>query len=127
MSPYICSLTLYWAVLLYFLEGSPTEKEEYLHTADNLVYAGIAFLSIGMLLGSLWAKEAWGNYWSWDPKEVWALITLLLYMLPVHTGWLPAFSRDKVLHLYLLGAFFTVLMTYFGVNYFLGGMHSYAG
>lgn len=60
-------------------------------------------------------------------KEVWALITLLAYMLLVYTGWLPAFGRDKVLHLYLLGAFFAVLMTYFGVNYFLGGMHSYAG
>lgn len=92
-----------------------------------LLYPALCLLSLGIFIGAVWANVSWGAYWSWDPKEVWALITLLLYMLPVHTGWLPAFSRDKVLHLYLLGAFFTVLMTYFGVNYFLGGMHSYAG
>ena len=92
-----------------------------------LLYPALCLLSLGIFIGAVWANVSWGAYWSWDPKEVWALITLLVYMLPVHTGWLPAFGRDKVLHLYLLGAFFTVLMTYFGVNYFLGGMHSYAG
>ena len=66
------------------LTGLFRHKEEYLHTADNLVYAGVAFLSIGMLLGSLWAKEAWGNYWSWDPKETWAAITWMGYLLYIH-------------------------------------------
>ena len=63
------------------VSGLFRHKEEYLQTADNLVYAGVAFLSIGMLLGSLWAKEAWGNYWSWDPKETWAVITWMGYLM----------------------------------------------
>ena len=73
---YMFSYSVLGCAFIIALTGLFRHKEEYLHTADNLVYAGVAFLSIGMLLGSLWAKEAWGNYWSWDPKETWAAITL---------------------------------------------------
>ena len=67
---YMFSYSVLGCAFIIALTGLFRHKEEYLHTADNLVYAGIAFLSIGMLLGSLWAKEAWGNYWSWDPKDL---------------------------------------------------------
>ena len=74
----------------------------------------------------MWANVSWGSYWSWDPKEVWALITLLVYAVPLHRSTFVGRWTDRTLHLYLIGAFLAVLMTYFGVNYFLGGMHSYA-
>ena len=67
---YMFSYSVLGCAFIIALTGLFRHKEEYLHTADNLVYAGVAFLSIGMLLGSLWAKEAWGNYWSWDLKKL---------------------------------------------------------
>ena len=91
-------------------------KEEYLPTADNLVYAGIAFLSIGMLLGSLWAKEAWGNYWSWDPKETWAVITWAGYLLYVHLRLFRKTGR-KTLYVLLIMSFLALQMCWYGVNY----------
>ena len=98
------------------LTGLFRHKEEYLHTADNLVYAGIAFLSIGMLLGSLWAKEAWGNYWSWDPKETWAVITWAGYLLYVHLRLFRKTGR-KTLYVLLIMSFLTLQMCWYGVNY----------
>jgi ABC-type transport system involved in cytochrome c biogenesis permease subunit len=91
-----------------------------------MLYPAVFMLSAGIFLGAIWANVSWGKYWSWDPKEVWALITLLIYAVPLHTNSIPVFRRPKVLHAYLIAAFLTVLMTYFGVNYLLGGMHSYA-
>lgn len=91
-----------------------------------LLYPAVFFLAAGIFLGAVWANVSWGRYWSWDPKEVWALITLMVYAVPLHRQSLPAFGRPMVLHAYLAAAFLAVLMTYFGVNYFLGGMHSYA-
>ncbi len=85
-----------------------------------LLDCGVWFLVAGIVTGSIWAKDAWGAYWSWDPKETWALITLIAYSLP-----LVGRLRGRWLYVYLSLAFFTVLMTYFGVNYFLGGKHSY--
>lgn len=84
-------------------------------------------LGIGIILGSVWAKTAWGTYWSWDPKETWALISFLIYMYPLHPRILPWFQHEKHLRLYLRLAFLTILMTYFGCNYLLSGLHSYAG
>jgi ABC-type transport system involved in cytochrome c biogenesis permease subunit len=92
-----------------------------------LLFPAVALLTAGIFVGAVWANVSWGRYWGWDPKEVWALITLMIYAVPMHTGVLPAFRRDRVLHIYLTGAFLTVLATYFGVNLLLGGMHSYAG
>ena len=86
------------------------------HPAYNLVYAGVAFLSIGMLLGSLWAKEAWGNYWSWDPKETWAVITWMGYLIYIH---LRLFGRvgSKSLYVLLIFSFLALQMCWYGVNY----------
>ena len=92
-----------------------------------MLYPAVTFLTLGIFVGAVWANVSWGTYWSWDPKETWALITLLIYAVPLHkTVKSTNHQIDKWYHLYVLGAFLTVLMTYFGVNYFLSGMHSYA-
>ena len=90
-----------------------------------LIWAEL-LLATGIVLGSIWAKAAWGTYWNWDPKETWALISLIVYMYPLHPQELPWFRNERHLRLYLRLAFLTILMTYFGCNYLLTGMHSYA-
>lgn len=90
-----------------------------------LIWAEV-LLATGIALGSIWAKTAWGTYWSWDPKETWALISLIVYMYPLHPEVLPWFRSESHQRLYLRLAFLTILMTYFGCNYLLTGMHSYA-
>lgn len=91
-----------------------------------ILYPAEMCLAVGIFLGAIWANQSWGTYWSWDPKEVWALISMLVYCIPLHTDSLPVMRRPKVLSVYLIFAFLSILMTYFGVNYLLGGMHSYA-
>ena len=91
-----------------------------------MLYPAVFMLAGGIFLGAVWANISWGNYWSWDPKEVWALITLLVYSLPLHNRSLSSMCKPFRYHLYMVLAFFTVLMTFFGVNFLLGGMHSYA-
>ncbi|GHT72427.1 cytochrome c biogenesis protein [Bacteroidia bacterium] len=91
------------------------------------LYPALLFLGAGIFLGAVWANISWGRYWGWDPKEVWALITFLLYSLPIHQRHLSLFAKPLYFHCYCIVAFLSVLITYFGVNYFLGGMHSYAG
>ena len=91
-----------------------------------LLYPAIFFLGAGIFLGAVWANVSWGRYWAWDPKEVWALITFLVYGAAFHTQSLQIFRKPLFFHIYMIAAFLTVLMTYFGVNYVLGGMHSYA-
>ena len=90
------------------------------------LYPAMTFLGIGIFVGAIWANVSWGTYWGWDPKEVWALITFMVYAAVLHQNSLPLFKNPLWYHLYIAIAFFTVIMTYFGVNYFLGGMHSYA-
>ena len=90
------------------------------------LYPALTTLAIGVFVGAIWANVSWGRYWSWDPKETWALITLLIYAVPVHTASLPALSRSRTYHAFMVVAFLAVLMTYFGVNYILGGLHAYA-
>jgi cytochrome c-type biogenesis protein CcsB len=90
------------------------------------LYPALLFLGAGIFIGAVWANVSWGRYWGWDPKEVWALISLLVYSLPVHQGRLSLFTRPVFFHVFTVLSFLTILMTYFGVNYFLGGMHSYS-
>jgi hypothetical protein len=96
------------------------------HANRTMLFPAIALLTAGIFIGAVWANVSWGRYWGWDPKEVWALITLMIYAIPLHSRSLPSFRRPEVLHRYLAIAFLTVLATYFGVNLLLGGMHSYA-
>lgn len=91
-----------------------------------LLYPAIGCLATGIFIGAIWANVSWGRYWGWDPKEVWALITLLIYALPLHTDTLPQFRQSFFFHLFCVVAFLSVLITYFGVNFLLGGMHGYA-
>lgn len=102
------------------------EKEQQLAALSQfLLYPAVALIAIGIFIGAIWANVSWGHYWSWDSKETWALITMLIYSAPLHADikWL---RKAQHMHIYMLLAFLSVLMTYFGVNYFLSGMHSYA-
>ena len=91
-----------------------------------MLYPAVFLLAVGIFLGAVWANVSWGKYWGWDPKEVWALITLMVYAVPLHRSVFLGAMKTRAYHLYMVLAFLSVLMTYFGVNYFLGGMHSYA-
>lgn len=92
-----------------------------------LLYPAVFLLTAGIFIGAIWANISWGRYWGWDPKEVWALITMLIYSMPIHAGSLPAFRKPVFFHVFCILAFLSVLITYFGVNFILGGLHSYAG
>jgi cytochrome c-type biogenesis protein CcsB len=87
---------------------------------------GLYFLTIGTFLGAVWANESWGRYWGWDPKETWSLITIIIYSIVIHSRRIPGMKDIFTFNLISLFAFSSVLMTYFGVNYYLSGMHSYA-
>lgn len=91
-----------------------------------MLYPAIMCLGMGIFIGAIWANVSWGTYWSWDPKETWALITFMLYAIPLHRIALPQFGNHRTYHIYMMCAFVSVMVTYFGVNYFLGGIHSYA-
>lgn len=88
---------------------------------------GLYFLTIGTFLGAVWANESWGRYWGWDPKETWSLITVIIYSIVIHARLIPGMKDIFTFNLLSLFAFSSVLMTYFGVNYYLSGLHSYAG
>lgn len=94
----------------------------------NLVvlYPAIFLLVCGTFLGAVWANISWGNYWSWDPKETWALVTFLTYSLALHGTLLKPFRNPRLFHGFCVLAFLCVLVTYFGVNLLLGGLHAYA-
>ncbi|MCX6333331.1 MAG: c-type cytochrome biogenesis protein CcsB [Bacteroidia bacterium] len=108
-------------------------RERISKTIDELVVInfktltlGLYFLTIGTFLGAVWANEAWGRYWGWDPKETWSLITIIAYTLVIHSRMIPGMKSIYTFNLLSLFAFSSVLMTYFGVNYYLSGLHSYA-
>ena len=90
-----------------------------------MLYPAVALLAFGIFIGAVWANVSWGNYWSWDPKEVWALITLLIYAAPLHDKLWKSFQKPMFFHIYGILAFLSVLITYFGVNLLLGGVHAY--
>ena len=92
----------------------------------SILYPAVFLITFGTVVGAVWANISWGSYWSWDPKETWALITLLVYAVPLHGSVLKVFKRPLVFHIYVIIAFLSVLITYFGVNLVLGGMHSYS-
>ena len=102
------------------------ELERITALSQLLLYPAVFLLAIGIFLGAVWANVSWGNYWSWDPKESWALITLMVYAAPFHKTSCAFFRKPLCYHGYMVCAFITVVITYFGVNYLLGGMHGYA-
>ena len=115
------------AVIVRMTQPSNTQYLERLRDISMIMlYPAVALLAAGIFIGAVWANISWGNYWSWDPKEVWALITLLVYAAPLHSSLWKSFRKPMFFHLYGILAFLSVLITYFGVNLILGGMHSYA-
>ena len=113
--------------LLIGLSNKSIEKTVFLQNISHLMlYPAVFLLVIGIFIGAVWANVSWGRYWGWDPKEVWALITFLIYALPLHSISFSLFRKPLFFHSYMVFAFLSVVITYFGVNFFLGGMHSYA-
>ena len=106
-------------------QGDSRQTAQLAALSQLLLYPAVALIAIGIFIGAVWANVSWGRYWSWDAKETWALITMLIYSAPLHSD-LKWIGKPLHLHIYMLLAFLSVLMTYFGVNYFLSGMHSYA-
>ena len=135
LSLHVVVIMLSYALLAFIMLNSlvaliryrDAEQCEY-HTVISriMLYPAIFLLIIGIFIGAVWANISWGRYWGWDPKEVWALITMLVYALPLHSRSLSLFRRPLIFNIYMVVAFLSVLITYFGVNLFLGGMHSYA-
>ena len=113
---YMFSYSFLGAAFLVSIAGLWGSKSNVLQVADTLVYIGTAFLTFGMLSGSLWAKEAWGQFWSWDPKETWALVTWLCYMAYIHLRLIGRTSR-RALCLLLILSFCCLQMCWWGVNY----------
>jgi cytochrome c-type biogenesis protein CcsB len=87
---------------------------------------GIFLLTVGTFLGGIWANESWGRYWSWDPKETWAFISIIVYAFVLHVRLIPGLRGKYLFNLLSLLSFSVIIMTYFGVNYYLSGLHSYA-
>ena len=90
------------------------------------ITVGLIMLTIGNFLGGMWANESWGRYWGWDPKETWALISIMIYAFVIHMRLIPGLRGPWIFNLMSIVAFASILMTYFGVNFYLVGLHSYA-
>jgi cytochrome c-type biogenesis protein CcsB len=123
--------------LMYLLKQSAENKKNSssltgslpaLKVIDDLTHKTIVFgflwLSAGIITGAIWAAEAWGTYWSWDPKETWSIITWFLYASALHARFTRGWRGRRIAWMAIFG-FFAVLFTYFGVNFFLSGLHSY--
>lgn len=107
-------------------EGAELKALRLMRSSQLMLLPALFLLIAGIFIGAVWANVSWGRYWGWDSKEVWALITMMFYSLPLHQQSLPWFTKPRHFHGYCAFAFLIVLMTYFGVNYFLSGLHSYA-
>ena len=118
-------------LLIFFTTKSTKEKME-LHIKEITIICemaltvGLVMLSIGNFLGGQWANESWGRYWGWDPKETWALISIMVYAFVIHARFVPALRNKWLFNLMAMYAFISILFTYYGVNFHLVGLHSYA-
>jgi len=116
--------------LILFALRNKKDLDNQIKQLNNIIYIslyiGLAMLSIGTFLGGVWANESWGRYWSWDPKETWSLITMIVYAIVIHTKMIPKMKGEFIFSLLSFLSFFYVLMTYFGVNFYIAqGLHSY--
>lgn len=135
-SPLLClhvavimmSYALFFFLMMIGVAGLISSKfqDSGFKLGKTLLYPAVFLLALGIIIGALWANISWGNYWTWDPKEVWALITLIVYAFPLHPS-LKISRNPKHLFLYCTFSFLSVIITYFGVNFLLGGMHAYGG
>jgi cytochrome c-type biogenesis protein CcsB len=119
-------------LLLFIVKTEKNEKRialsirELNAVSEMALMIGLTMISVGNFLGGVWANESWGRYWGWDPKETWALVTILVYAVVIHLRFIKSIYNQFNYSVISLLAFTSVLMTYFGVNYYLAGMHSYA-
>lgn len=100
--------------------------KEITYINEMAITVGLVMLTIGNFMGGQWANESWGRYWGWDPKETWALISIMVYAFVIHMRFVPALRGLWIYNLMSILAFYSIMMTYFGVNFYLSGLHSYA-
>ncbi|NAW50761.1 c-type cytochrome biogenesis protein CcsB [Elizabethkingia argentiflava] len=129
LSAIIAIITLFFYALankeLYKRHNDKTIKELSIVSEMSLTI-GLFALTVGNFLGGIWANESWGRYWSWDPKETWAFISIIVYAFVLHMRLVPGLRGRYTYHVVSMFAFCSMIMTYFGVNYYLSGLHSYA-
>ena len=120
------------SLILIIITNKRTAKKMKLHISELAIVnelsltIGLIMLTIGNFLGGQWANESWGRYWGWDPKETWALISILVYAFVLHMRFVPGLRSKWIFNLASIIAFGSIMMTYFGVNFYLTGLHSYA-
>ncbi len=119
-------------LILYIMRGKNGNAnidrsiKELSNLSEMGLIIGLMLMTVGNFLGGVWANESWGRYWGWDPKETWAAVTILIYATVLHLRFIPALKSNFIYNVAAAWAYSTVLMTYFGVNYYLSGLHSYA-
>ena len=114
---YMLSYAFFGCSFVIALAGLYKQNPLYTASCDRLVNTGISLFTLGMLLGAIWAKEAWGHYWTWDPKEIWAAVTWMLYLLYLHIR-IYKQKKYKLSYLILIIAFFALQMCWYGINLF---------
>ena len=134
VSVIMLAYTLFAVIMVNGILGLclPQKREQLMALSQLLLYPALFCLTAGIFIGAVWANMSWGRYWGWDPKETWALITMLVYALLLHFPWFQrkfkiSTVKSKIIyHVFCVVDFALVLFTYFGVSYLLGGLHSYA-
>ncbi len=131
--PFTLAMVLGIVSLLLMIFTTKENKEkmdlnikEITYINEMAITIGLVMLTIGNFLGGQWANESWGRYWGWDPKETWALISIMVYAFVIHSRFVPWFRSKWGFNLMSILAFYSIMMTYFGVNFYLTGLHSYA-
>ena len=128
----LCSLLGLFTLVLFALQGKNENKEltrniiEATRINEMAMILGLSLLVVGNFLGGVWANESWGRYWGWDSKETWALVSILVYAAVVHMRFIPKVNSQYAFAVASMFAYSAIIMTYFGVNFYLVGMHSYA-
>ena len=131
--PFTLGMILGAINLLLMILTTPKNREKIKGVIDELTIVnelaltvGLIMLTIGNFLGAQWANESWGRYWGWDPKETWALVSIMVYAFVIHMRIVPSLRGLWSFNFASVVAFASILMTYFGVNFYLSGLHSYA-
>jgi len=118
-------------LLMIFANKNNSKKlelsiKEITYITELTLTVGLVMLTIGNFLGGQWANESWGRYWGWDPKETWALISIMVYAFVIHARLVPGLRGTWIFNVFSVYAYYSIMMTYFGVNFYLTGLHSYA-
>ena len=131
--PFAIGMILGVVALLLTIMANKNNKKAFSRKLEELTIVnelsltiGLVMLTIGNFLGGMWANESWGRYWGWDPKETWALISIIIYTAVLHLRIVPKLNNKWLFNLMSIISFASIMMTYFGVNFYLVGLHSYA-